>query len=418
MNILVCGANGFIGRALCQALARDGHRVLKGVRQARHADEIAVDYRVDTTPAAWADRLRGIHVVVNAVGILREGDGGDFDRIHHRAPAALFDAAAQAGVRRVLQLSALGAQSGATAYFRSKRAADDHLRALPVAHHILRPALVYGAQGASARFFRTLASLPLHALPAGGRQPLRPIHVDELAEIVARLVNRVADAPPVLDLVGGTEVSFRQMLAVYRKAMGFAPAWTLAVPGALVGAGAALCDRLPGSILTRDTWRMLRAGNSGDAAATARALGRAPAGIDTFIRPPEAPALRQQALAAWRPALLRGTLALIWLWTALCSAFIYPVADSLALLARVGLHGPVALAALYLAAALDAGFGLATLWRPGRRLWAAQLALVLGYSAVIAVALPEFLWHPFGPLLKNAAVIALLFILFSEETRS
>ncbi|CAB3826225.1 hypothetical protein LMG26788_00529 [Achromobacter pulmonis] len=418
MNILVCGANGFIGRALCQALARDGHRVLKGVQQARHADEIAVDYRFDTTPAAWADRLRGIHVVVNAVGILREGDGSDFDRIHHRAPAALFDAAAQAGVRRVLQLSALGAQSGATAYFRSKRAADDHLRALPVAHHILRPALVYGAQGASARFFRTLASLPLHALPAGGRQPLRPIHVDELAEIVARLVNRVADAPPVLDLVGGTEVSFRQMLAVYRKAMGFAPAWTLAVPGALVAAGAALCDRLPGSILTRDTWRMLRAGNSGDAAATARALGRAPAGIDTFIRPPEAPALRQRALAAWRPALLRGTLALIWLWTALCSAFIYPVADSLALLARVGLHGPVALAALYLAAALDAGFGLATLWRPGRRLWAAQLALVLGYSAVIAVALPEFLWHPFGPLLKNAAVIALLFILFSEETRS
>lgn len=417
MNILVCGANGFIGRALCRALARDGHRVLKGVRQARQDDEIAMDYRVDTTPAAWVDRLRGIHVVINAVGILREGDGGDFDRIHHRAPVALFDAAAQTGVRRVLQLSALGAQTGATAYFRSKRAADEHLRALPLAHHILRPALVYGSQGASARFFRALASLPLHALPAGGRQPLRPILVDELAEIVARLVNGTADAPPVLDLVGGTEVSFRQMLALYRKAMGFAPACTLAVPGALVTAGAALCDRLPGSILTRDTWRMLRAGNRAEPAATARVLGRAPAGIDTFIAPAEAPALRQQALAAWRPALLRGALALIWLWTALCSAFIYPVADSLALLARVGLQGPAALAALSLAALLDAGFGLATLWRPGRRLWAAQLALVLGYSLVIAVALPEFLWHPFGPLLKNAAVIALLFILFSEETR-
>ena len=43
---------------------------------------------------------------------------------------------------------------------------------------------------------------------------------------------------------------------------------------------------------------------------------------------------------------------------------------------------------------------------------------MLGYSAVIAIALPEFLWHPFGPLLKNAAVIALLFILLSEETQS
>lgn len=417
MNILVCGANGFIGRALCQALTRDGHRVLRGVRQARRPDEIAVDYRVDTAPAAWVDRLRGIHVVINAVGVLREAERGDFERLHHLAPVALFEAAAQAGVRRVLQLSALGAQGGATAYFRTKRAADDHLRTLPVTHHILRPALVYGAQGASARFFRALASLPLHALPAGGRQPLRPIHVDELAEIVVRLVDGVVDAPRVLDLVGGAEVTFKRMLAIYRAAMGFAPARTLAVPGALVAAGAALCDRLPGSMLTRDTWRMLRAGNSGDAAVTTRVLGRPPAAIDAFITPDEAPALRLQALAAWRPALLRGALALIWLWTALCSAVIYPVDASLALLAGVGLHGPVAVAALYLAAALDAAFGLATLWRPGRRLWAAQLALVLGYSGVIAVALPEFLWHPFGPLLKNVAVIALLFILFSEEVQ-
>lgn len=418
MNILVCGANGFIGRALCQALARDGHRVLKGVRRARHADEIAVDYRVDTTPAAWVDRLRGIHVVVNAVGILREGVRGDFDRLHHLAPVALFEAAAQAGVRLVLQVSALGAEGGDTAYFRSKRAADDHLRTLPIAHHILRPALVYGAQGESARFFRALASLPLHALPAGGKQALRPIHVDELAQIVQRLVRGAADAPAVLDLVGGAEVSYKRLLAVYRQAMGFAPAWTVSVPGALIGAAAAVGDRVPGSMLTRDTWRMLRAGNSGDPAATTRALGRPPAGIDTFISPAEAPALRAQALAAWRPLLLRGALALVWLWTALCSAFIYPTGDSLALLARVGLHGPVAVAALYLAAALDAVFGVATLRRPGRRLWAAQLALVLGYSAVIAVALPEFLWHPFGPLLKNVAVVALLFILFSEETQS
>lgn len=417
MNILVCGANGFIGRALCEALARDGHRLLRGVRQPRRQDEIAVDYLADTAPADWTDRLRGIHVVINAVGILVEGGGRDFDRIHRRAPIALFEAATQAGVRQVLQLSALGAQRGDTPYFQSKRAADDHLRALPIAHHILRPALVYGAHGASARFFRAVASLPLHLLPAGGRQALRPIHVDELAEVVVRLVRGAADAPAVLDLVGGAEVSFKRMLATYRQSLGFPAAWTLAVPGALISAGAVLLDRVPGSLLTRDTWRMLRAGNSADPSATARALGRMPAGLETFIPAAEAPALRQQALAAWRPALLRGALALIWLWTAVCSAFVYPVTGSLALLAPVGLHGSAALAALYLAAALDAALGLATLWRPGRRLWAAQLALVLAYSAVIAIALPEFLWHPFGPLLKNAAVIALLFILLCEETQ-
>jgi len=421
MNILVCGANGFVGRALCEALLQDGHRVLKGVRHPMQPDEIAIDYLADTDPAAWTDRLRGIHVVVNAAGILIERGDATFDRIHRRAPIALFDAACQAGVRGIVQLSALGAATGDTPYFQSKRAADAHLQSLPVAHCILRPALVYGTQGASARFFRALASAPLHWLPAGGLQRLRPMQVDELAEVVVRWLRGWTAGPDdraaVLDLVGGTEVTYRDMLAAYRASMGFAPAWRVTVPGWLIGASAALLDRAPGSMLTRDTWRMLRAGNTADVAATTQALGRLPAGIDTFIRPADAPALRQQALAAWRPGLLRGALALIWLWTAVCSAFLYPVDGSLALLAPVGLHGTPALAALYGAAALDFGLGIATLWRPGRRLWALQAGLVLVYSVVIAVALPAFLLHPFGPVLKNAAVLALLIMMLSEETR-
>lgn len=417
MNILVCGANGFVGRALCDALARDGHRVLKGVRVASQPDEVAMDFMADTEPSAWTDRLRGIHVVINAVGVLIEGRDVAFDAIHRRAPIALFDAAQRAGVRGIIQLSALGAEHGDTPYFQSKRAADDYLRSLPLAHHILRPALVYGTQGASARFFRALASLPVHLLPGGGRQWLRPILVGELAEIVVRLLRDDAEAPAVLDLVGGTEIEFRHMLAVYRKSMGFAPACGISVPATLVSAGAVLLNRLPGSLLTRDTWKMLRTGNTTDVATTTQALGRPPTGIASFIAPAEALALRHQALAAWRPGLARGALALIWLWTALCSAWLYPVAGSLALLEPVGLHGAPALAALYLAAGLDFALGLATLWWPGRRLWAAQLGLVLGYTAVIAVALPEFLIHPFGPVLKNVAVVALLIILLTEEPK-
>ncbi|QVQ26352.1 SDR family oxidoreductase [Achromobacter deleyi] len=417
MNILVCGAHGFVGQALCETLARDGHRILKGVRVAARPDEVAIDYMADTDPAAWTDRLRGIHVVINAVGILVEAAGATFDQVHRRAPIALFDAAHRAGVRGIVQLSALGAEHGDTPYFQSKRAADDHLRSLPVAHHILRPALLYGAHGASARFFRAMATLPVHLLPGGGRQLLRPMRVDELAEIVARLLRGDSDGPAVLDLVGGTEVEFRQMLAVYRESLGFAPAWRAPVPAGLVSVGATLLDRLPGSLLTRDTWRMLRAGNTADAAITTQVLGRPPAGIESFIEPADALTLRHQALAAWRPGLVRGALALIWLWTAVCSALLYPVAGSLALLEPVGLQGATALAALYLAAGLDFVLGIATLRWPGRRLWVAQLGLVLGYTAVIALAMPEFLLHPFGPILKNVAVVALLFILLTEEPK-
>jgi len=444
MNVLVCGARGFIGAALCEALARDGHRVFKGVRHARARqdsrdesgggidgagidetrnnetgiDEIGIDYVTDTDPATWVPRLQGIDVVINAIGILVEGQGQTFDLLHRRAPIALFDACQQAGVQHIVQISALGAQDGATRYFQSKRAADDHLQSLPIRHHVLRPALVYGTAGASARFFRALATSPIHPLPAGGHQLLRPIHVDELTEIVVRLLGSETVQGEVLDLVGGTQVEYRDMLAAYRKSLGFPAAWRISIPAPLIALGATLLDRVPGSVLTRDTWRMLNEGNTAEATATAKVLGRAPAGVDAFIRPQDAPALRQEGLAAWRPPLLRGALALTWIGTAICSAFIYPQAASLDLLTRVHLHGALALAVLYLASALDFILGVATLLRPGRRLWAAQVLLIAGYSVLIAIALPEFLWHPFGPILKNLPILALLFVLFSEEPQA
>ncbi|MEK7919688.1 NAD(P)H-binding protein, partial [Burkholderia contaminans] len=106
--------------------------------------------------------------------------------VHRAAPCALFTACCRAGVRRVIQISALGVERGNTRYFASKCAADRFLKTLPIDFRIVRPALVYGTDGASARFFRMLASLPVQVLPAGGHQRLRPVHVDDLAEVVAR----------------------------------------------------------------------------------------------------------------------------------------------------------------------------------------------------------------------------------------
>lgn len=418
MNILICGADGFAGSAMCEALRAAGHRVLKGVRHAVRPDEIAVDFMRDTDSAIWQERLQGIHVLINAVGILAEGRDRRFDNIHTRTPIALFDAAHRMGLRRVIQLSALGAADGETAYFASKRAADEHLGRLPIAHHVLRPALLFGAAGASARFFRALASVPVHFLPSGGKQLLRPIHVDDLAEIVVRLVEGQSEQAQVLDLVGNTELSYRDMLAVYRQSMGFAPAWRVGVPGCLIATAAAVLDRVPGSILTRDTWRMLRRGNTADSGITAQALGRTPLGAAQFIAPAEAGRMRLEALSAWRARMMRGVLALIWIWTALCSVWLYPVADSLALLEQLSLQGSFARLALYGAAGLDLLLGVATLAWPGRRLWLVQMLLIGVYTLIIAVALPEFLFHPFGPVLKNAAVLALLLMLLSEEDRA
>lgn len=109
--------------------------------------------------------------------------------------------------------------------------------------------------------------------------------------------------------------------------------------------------------------------------------------------------------------LIRLTLAAMWLATGALSLGIYPRADSLSLLERVGLHGTTALITLYLAAALDIVLGLLTLFRPSQFLWQAQAMLIVAYTLIISLWLPEFWLHPFGPILKNLPVLMLLWLL-------
>ena len=176
MRILLTGASGFIGRHLLHALLAEGHDVVCAVR---HPDGlpshprlsvIHADFANDTGKSTWLARLSGVEAVVNTVGIFRERGTQTFANLHTLSPCALFAACAESDdVHMVVQLSALGADEGAdTAYHLSKKAADDYLATLPLRGVIVQPSLVYGADGASARVFKAMASLPF-ALRLGAR---------------------------------------------------------------------------------------------------------------------------------------------------------------------------------------------------------------------------------------------------------
>ncbi|WP_157268507.1 SDR family oxidoreductase [Azohydromonas aeria] len=425
MKVLLTGATGFIGSSLRPLLLAAGHEVV-GV--ARHAPQqgnppgqhwLALDFAQATTPAHWLPHLRGVDAVVNAVGIFRESGTQTFEALHHRAPAALFEACAQAGVRRVVQVSALGVEAGLTAYQRSKHAADTALLALPLDATVAQPSLVFGEDGPSARFFLMLSSLPLLALPRGG--PLQPVHVDDAAAALLALLQ----APPGawagrrVALVGPQPMPLEAYLQSLRAAQGLRRAPVVPVPAPLGALGARVAGRLGSTLLDADSWTMLQQGNAAPADAVTALLGRAPRPPREFIAPAHADAARTRARLGWALPLLRLSLALVWLITAAVSFGLYPVERSYELLARTGIPPALQPLMLYGAAGLDLLLGVLTLWplRPHwrRRLWAAQALLIGFYTVLITWRLPEFWLHPYGPLSKNLPILAALALLAALE---
>lgn len=419
MRVFVAGASGTIGSTLVRELLAHGHVPLLGVRDVDAAarrwqglDAVRLDL-ADLDGGALRAALAGVDVVINTVGIFREHASQTFDALHVKGALALFDAAYDAGVRHVIQLSALGARADAAPpYLRSKAQADAALQEMPLRSTIVQPSLVFAPGGASTRWFLLLASLPVTPLPGRGLARVQPLHLEDLCEALVRLVGNET-APPRLEAVGPASVTLRDYLAALKRSLRL-PTRFVSVPRAMVRMAAIPLSRLPGSLVTPDALRMLEAGNTGDVRGIVAVLDRAPRPPSDFIDPADVGNLRRRARLAWLLPVLRLSIAAMWIVTGLVSMFAFPVAHSMELLARTGLHGDVATVALYGAAVLDIALGVGMLVVSGRRrrwIYRAQLALILLYTAAISLRLPEFWAHPYGPVLKNLPLLAAILVL-------
>lgn len=426
MNILLTGASGFIGKPLAKALLAKGHRVVCAVHRSSHdpdhenARTVKVDFVRDADPSIWMPRLAGIDVLINAVGIIRERGLQTFDAIHVQTPRALFAACESAGVKRVIQISALGADENARSrYHLSKRDADRYLASLPLHSAIVQPSLVYGPGGASAKLFSMLASLPVIGLPAGGRQLVQPVHIDDLVDGIVALLDAETLPGVRLPMVGSEPVTMRELLQRLRSAMQLGPGVFLAVPETLMSLAATVGEKMPNSLIDHETLQMLDRGNTGDPAPLRQLIGRTARTVDKFIPDQEAAAVRVQAQLGWLLPVLRWSIALVWIVTGIVSLGLYPVVESYALLSRVGISGWMAPVMLYGAALLDLVFGFATILMKRRHwLWWAQIATIIFYTVVITLRLPEFWLHPYGPLLKNLPMLAAIWLLLELERPS
>lgn len=427
MRILITGASGFIGSHLTQALLDKGHDVLVCVRHPEralarwpHITAIRADFITDHAEADWIPRLENVDVVINAVGIIRESGGQTFDVLHTRAPIALFQACESVGVKRVIQVSALGADDSAFSHYHiSKRAADSFLRASSLDWAVLMPSIVYGSGAKSMSLFKAVSALPLVPLIDAGDQEIQPIHISDMVKAVVALVDSSSPLRTDIEMVGPAPITMKELYGDLRSWLGVSKARFIKVPYWMALYGARWFGLLGKTPITDETIQMLRNGNTGKVEPFVTRFGFKPKEIETVLK--ETPA---QQSDRWHAGLyflspaLRITIAFVWLFTGIVSAFIFPVEQSYAMLAQVGIDGIWQPIMLYGAAATDLVLGLATLFAYRLRLvLLLQISIILLYTVVITLWLPEHWIHPFGAVSKNVPLVVATLVMLVMEGR-
>ncbi len=221
--VTVFGGSGFVGRNTVRALAKAGWRVRAAVRRpdlAGHLQPMGVVGQIHAVqanlryPESIAAACVGADVVINLVGVLVNGGRQSFDAVHVAGARAVAKAAREAGVKRVIYISAVGAdRESASAYARSKAQGEAGvLKEFPDAI-ILRPSLVFGPEDQFFNRFAAMARIsPLLPLIGGGRTKFQPVFVGDLANALAAAAASKGK-PGLIYEIGGPEVlSFKQLL--------------------------------------------------------------------------------------------------------------------------------------------------------------------------------------------------------------
>ncbi|KQU96647.1 SDR family oxidoreductase [Devosia sp. Root105] len=417
MHFLVLGAGGFIGRHIVAKLLESGHRVTAAARSpamvARtfpSAEAIRLDL-IESLPSDVASRLAGVDVIVNAAGQL---SGPDLERVHVAGPEALYRAAAAAGIARIILISAISAREDVdTPYSATKLRGEAVLRQSSVPWTILRPSMVVakGSFGGSS-LLRGVAGSPLVTpVIAIGDGSFSPIHARDLAQTVLRVATDQSFANRTLEPAGPDTLRLPELVRAYRRWLGLSPAPELAIPAPFAWAAARLGDWFGGGPLSTTTLRQLAAGNAADGTGFAAAIGFSPMSLATMLE--REPADVQDR---WHSRLfllgIAAKLSLIFIWLASAVAGLLSGQQMAAsFVASLGLPAAVAQPLVLVTCLLDlVAAGLLLFERRGRWALALQLALVLGYTAGLTLVMPGLWGDPFGPLVKNIPILALIMI--------
>lgn len=263
MKIFIAGGTGFVGGHLKRELQKRGHELRLLVhRRGRDGDKGVEQVEGDVTALeSFVQALNGCDAVINLVGIIREFPSREvtFERLHVQATANMLAATQKAGIRRYLQMSALGTRPDAVAgYHKTKFRAEELVRASGLDWTIMRPSLIYGPKDA---FINMLAGqlrmVPVMPLIGDGTYRLQPIHGDDVARCFALALEMPETIGQCYELCGNDRLSYVDLLDNIAAAMGKSPPIKPCMPLGLMKLAVSVMQHLPPFPITMDQLQML-----------------------------------------------------------------------------------------------------------------------------------------------------------------
>ncbi|MBV5341448.1 MAG: complex I NDUFA9 subunit family protein [Deltaproteobacteria bacterium] len=262
MKIFIAGGSGFVGEHLIKELQKSGHSVRTLVHsRSKPRGEIEQVFGDVTRLETFEQGLSGCDAVINLVGIIREfpARGITFERLHVQATANLLAAATGNGIRRYLQMSALGSRPAAvSAYHQTKWRAEESVRGSALEWTIFRPSLIFGPHDA---FINMLAAqlrlAPLMPVIGSGSYRLQPIHADDVARCFTLALAMPETIGQAYELCGGDRVSYEALLDMISAALGRPRPFKPHMPLGLMKLAIPLMQKIPQFPITMDQLQML-----------------------------------------------------------------------------------------------------------------------------------------------------------------
>lgn len=259
---VVTGAFSYSGAVIAAELAARGRQVRTLTGHARRAP---ADAPIEIHPLDFDDSaglvgsLRGAHTLYNTYWVRFAHGRVDHD-VAVRNCRTLFEAAATAGIERIVHVSILHPSLDSPyPYFRGKARVEQILAGSGVSHAVVRPALLFGGDGVLVNNIAwLLRHLPVFAIGGSGDYRVRGIHVEDLARLCADLGARTDTV--TVDAVGPDRLTFRELVEAVRRAVG-SHAPIVAVPApVLMALSAALGTVLRDRVLTTEEFRSMADG--------------------------------------------------------------------------------------------------------------------------------------------------------------